>query len=139
TRLASAGGVGGSATHHAFMHARQIISAERALGIYQEHHIQYLFIHLRGDTAVGQTRFIEFWNLFYGTFHFIVTAAALIFLFRRFPGRYPRWRNTLACTTALALIGFALYPLMPPRLLPAHYRFIDTLDAIGSLWSFDSR
>src|SRR5204863_1405522 len=43
-----------------------------------------------------------------------------------------------ACTTALALVGFAFYPLMPPRLLPHHYGFIDSLDEIGSLWTFDS-
>ncbi|HVF13827.1 MAG TPA: phosphatase PAP2 family protein, partial [Acidimicrobiales bacterium] len=80
----------------------------------------------------------EFWNLFYGTFHFGVTIFALVFLFRRFPARYRRWRNTLAATTALALIGFATYPLMPPRLLPASYGYVDTLRTYGSLWSFDS-
>ena len=30
---------------------------------------------------------------------------------------FPQWRNTLAITTALAIIGFSLFPLMPPRLL----------------------
>jgi membrane-associated phospholipid phosphatase len=27
---------------------------------------------------------------------------------------------------------------MPPRLLPAHYGFVDTLQSYGGLWSFDS-
>jgi hypothetical protein len=63
---------------------------------------------------------------------------ALILLFRRFPTRYARWRNTLAVTTALALIGFASYPLMPPRLLPPAYGFVDTLRVFGGLWSFQS-
>jgi hypothetical protein len=27
---------------------------------------------------------------------------------------------------------------MPPRLLPSSYGFVDTLDKIGGLWSFDS-
>ena len=67
----------------------------------------------------------------------MVTAFALIWLFRRNPARYPLWRNTLACTTALALIGFAFFPLMPPRLMP-EYGFVDTLKEIGGLWSFDS-
>ena len=35
------------------------------------------------------------------------------------PERYPTWRNTLAVTVALALLGFAFYPLMPPRLSTA--------------------
>ena len=127
----------GSATvsaHHALDNALDLIRVERAVGLFQEHAIQHTFL------ALGRV-FIEFWNLFYGTFHFIVTAVALIYVFRRFPERYARWRNTLACTTALALIGFALYPLMPPRLLAdhgVHYGFVDTLERFGSLWSFDS-
>jgi hypothetical protein len=115
---------------HAFNNARDIIHLEKLLGMYHERWIQQQFLDWHG--------FIEFWNLFYGTFHFFVTIGALLVLFFKFPARYPKWRNTLACTTALALIGFATYPLMPPRLLPASYDYIDTLRAYGSLWSFDS-
>jgi hypothetical protein len=135
-------GSGSGGDHVAKRHALEIIRAERWLHIFDEQRIQHWFIHTtRTGAVVGWAGFIEFWNLFYGTFHFIVTIAALVLLFRRFPQRYPRWRNTLACTTALALIGFAFYPLMPPRLLDEfglRFGFIDTLDKIGSLWSFDS-
>ncbi len=110
--------------------ALEIIRMEQALRIYVEEPIQELFL--------GWPGFIEAWNLFYGTFHFVVTVVALVLLFRRFPDRYPRWRNTLAFTTGLALIGFATYPLLPPRLLPASYGYVDTLRTYGSLWSFDS-
>ena len=115
---------------HAMSNALEIIKLERMLALYQERAIQHAFL--------GNRLFIEFWNLFYGTFHFVVTVFALVLLFRRFPQRYRRWRNTLALTTGLALIGFATYPLMPPRLLPATYGFVDTLKSYGSLWSFDS-
>ena len=115
---------------HAMGNALDVIRLEKLLGLYHEQAIQHAFL--------GNRMFIEFWNLFYGSFHFIVTAGALILLFRRFPDRYRRWRNTLAFTTALALIGFAAYPLMPPRLLPASYGYVDTLKEFGSLWSFDS-
>jgi hypothetical protein len=114
----------------AFAHAREVIRFEEAVGLYFEEGVQEAFLDWRP--------FIQFWNLFYGTFHFVVTIAALVLLFRRFPARYPRWRNTLAATTGLALIGFAAYPLMPPRLLPAAYGFVDTLKVYGGLWSFDS-
>jgi hypothetical protein len=114
----------------AFHHAQGVIRVERLLGLYHERAIQHAF--------VGHRLFIRFWDIYYGTFHFIVTTAALVWCFRRRPDRYPRWRNTLACTTALALIGFAFFPLMPPRLLPTHYGFVDTLAKIGGLWSFDS-
>jgi membrane-associated phospholipid phosphatase len=120
--------------HHALDNALDIIRVERAIGIFHEQAIQ--------DAAITVGRFfIEFWNIFYGTFHFVVTAFALVFVFRRFPERYARWRNTLAFTTALALVGFALYPLMPPRLLDLHglhYGFVDTLERFETVWSFDS-
>ena len=109
----------GSATvslSHARRNALSLIHVERILGIFHEQAIQKPFL------TIGNF-FVEFWNLFYGTFHFVVTAAALIYLFRKFPERYPRWRNTLAWTTALALVGFALYPLMPPRLLDSTTEF----------------
>lgn len=109
--------------------AERVIDWERALGLFQEHRIQQWFLDDRW--------FIQFWNLFYGTAHFVVTATALVVMFRTMKGRYPLWRNTLACTTALALIGFATFPLMPPRLLGA-YGFVDTLKDYGGLWSFDS-
>jgi hypothetical protein len=115
---------------HALGHARDLIHLERVLGLYHERWVQQQFLPQRG--------FMEFWNLFYGTFHFVITVVALIMLFRRFPHRYPLWRNALAITTAVALVGFAFYPLMPPRLLPASYGFVDTLKVFGSLWSFDS-
>ena len=114
----------------ALRNAFDVIHLERLLGLYHEETFQEIFINWRP--------FIVFWNLFYGTFHFVVTAFVLVFLFRRFPVRYRRWRNVLAATTALALVGFALYPLMPPRLLPPRFGFVDTLRAYGSLWSFDS-
>ncbi|MGH9177878.1 MAG: phosphatase PAP2 family protein, partial [Acidimicrobiales bacterium] len=114
----------------AFRNARQVIRAERALGSFHEEAIQ--------DAFLGSDWFIRFWNIFYGTAHFIVTVVALVYLFRRMSGRYPLWRNTLAFTTGMALVGFAFYPLMPPRLLPAGYGFVDTLKDVGGLWSFES-
>lgn len=123
-------GTAGDSVGAARRNADQIIDFERRLGSFHEESIQ--------DWFLRWPDFVKFWNIFYGTAHFIVTVAALVYLFRRMSHRYPLWRNTLACTTGLALLGFALYPLMPPRLLPASYSFVDTLKDIGGLWSFDS-
>ena len=123
----------GSATvsaAHAFNNARKVIDFERLLGLYHERGIQEAFL--------GSDLVMTVWNVLYGTLHFVVTIFVLVLLFRRFPARYIRWRNTLAATTGLALIGFAFYPLMPPRLLPASYGFVDSLKVFGSPWSFDS-
>jgi len=131
----------GSATvspEHAFDNAHRVITLERHLGLYFEERLQDLFLsyHL----------FLRSWDIFYGTFHFWVTAFALIYTYRRYPDRYPIWRNTLLFTTLLALLGFMFFPLMPPRLLDdcgpygacASYGFTDTLAHFGGLWSFDS-
>jgi len=117
----------------AYHHATAVIRVERDLWIFHEHRIQDLFR--------GWSHFFQFWNVYYGTAHFVITIIAVIWLFHRQPGRYPYWRNVLAITTGLALLGFALFPLMPPRLLdPAggHYGFVDTLAHYGGSWSFDS-
>ncbi len=131
----------GSATvgaDHAFNNARHIIDIERTLGLYFEENFQDFFLAHRF--------FLQFWNVFYGSFHFWVTGFAMIYLFRKHPERYGFWRNTIVFTTLVALIGFAWFPLMPPRLLDdcgqfgacASYSFVDTLAKYGGLWSFDS-
>jgi membrane-associated phospholipid phosphatase len=102
----------------AFEHARQVVRAERALGIYHEETLQEWFLPYRW--------FIGFWNVFYGTVHFVMPIVALVWLYIKAPARYLRWRNTLLLMLALGLVGFWLYPLMPPRLLPDSYGFVDT-------------
>jgi len=123
-------GIDAGAADEARRHALEVIDLERRLGTFHEAAVQHWFLRWPD--------FIRFWNVFYGTAHFIVTVGALVYLFRRMGHRYPLWRNTLACTTGLALVGYALYPLMPPRLLDASYGFVDTLEVVGGLWSFDS-
>ena len=124
----------------AFDNAIVVIDVEKAMGLYFEEWVQAQFI--------GWDWFLVFWNIFYGSFHFIVTIVAMIFLFAYYPRRYALWRSGLCATTAVALIGFAFFPLMPPRLLgnctsqygacqPGH-EYVDTLVDPGGLWSFDS-
>jgi membrane-associated phospholipid phosphatase len=114
----------------AFANARHVIAIERALGVFHESEIQHWFLPHRA--------IVEILDVWYGSAHFIVTGAVILILFFAQPSRYRRWRNTLGGVTLLALIGFAWFPLMPPRLLPAHYGFTDTLQTIGGLWSFNS-
>jgi hypothetical protein len=117
----------------ALHNALRVIRAERWLHVFHEAAVQHVFYP-------SARWFLSFWDVFYGSAHFVVTVVALVWLFRADPARYPRLRNTLAITTALALVGFAFFPLMPPRLLPMnlHFHFVDTLKAVGGLWSFDS-
>ena len=121
-------------TIHAFHNAKRVIDWQQALGIWHEETLQ--------DWAQHWKVLIVTANYFYGSLHFVVTISAGIFLFRKFSNDYPRFRNTLAITTAIALIGFVTFPLMPPRLLDAmpgqDYGFTDTLAQYPTFWSFNS-
>jgi len=110
--------------------AHRIISLERHLGIFREETVQHWFL--------GYKEFIRLCDDYYGTAHFVVVIVVMVALFVWFPSRYRLMRNTLALTTGLALIGFFFFPLLPPRLLPPQYHFVDTLRVIGGLWSFSS-
>jgi hypothetical protein len=65
-------------------------------------------------------------NYYYATLHFVVTLGVLVWLYRSHPGRYGAARLVLFATTGVALVGYYLYPLAPPRLMPGT-RFIDTV------------
>ncbi|MBM7169368.1 phosphatase PAP2 family protein [Streptomyces sp. G44] len=65
-------------------------------------------------------------NYYYATLHFVVTLGVLVWLFRWHPGRYAATRLVLFATTAVALVGYYLYPLAPPRLMNGT-TFIDTV------------
>ncbi|MER8010492.1 phosphatase PAP2 family protein [Streptomyces sp. NPDC094149] len=65
-------------------------------------------------------------NYYYATLHFIVTLSVLVWLFRSHPGRYAATRLVLFATTGVALVGYYLYPLAPPRLMNGSH-FLDTV------------
>lgn len=118
----------------AYDNALQIMSWQRTLGINLEHGMQHWALNYR-PLIVGA-------NYYYGAVYVAATITILIYLYRRFPDSYPLWRNTLLFGTLLGLIGFAFYPLMPPRLLDVvgggNFGFVDTLVKYPTFWSFES-
>lgn len=138
-------GAGPESRSIAFGHAKDVIDIERALHLWIEPHIQRWYLDLPGNGL------IKIWNVYYGTAHFVITIGVLVAAYRLAPHRYRFIRTTLAGTTALALIGFASFTLMPPRLLGADsaygackglgpdchgYGIVDTIDRWGGLWKF---
>jgi len=144
---------GVSVPNHSFTNAIRIIEFERFIGLYHEETLQ--------DWFLPHVWFIKTMNVYYGTAHFFVTLGVFIALYVFRPGVFAQWRNTLAVMTALAIIGFSLFPLMPPRLLDApcpdagygascieselrnrngaeNFGFVDTIKEFGGPWAFDS-
>lgn len=122
----------------AFDNALRIISWERALGLYHERWLQ--------QQVLGWPDLVRGFNIYYGSLHFLAPTVVLAALWWKRPGAYLRRRTALVCTTLLALIGFSLFPLMPPRLLcdcpnggGVDHGFVDTLEVYGGLWSFSSQ
>lgn len=105
------------------------VHLEQALGIFEERAAQ---------TAVLQVRWlIETCNDYYATVHFVMPVVVLLWLWWRFPARYRQWRNALAWLTAISLVVFVFFPVMPPRLLPHSYGFVDTMRSFGGAGHLD--
>lgn len=120
-RLAATGGSNSEGRARAEEHGRQILDLERWLHIDIEHWANH---------AVVKVEWMRnFFDFYYESFHFVVPLSVLAVLYWRRPVDY-RWaRASLGFTTLLALVGFWLYPLAPPRLMPS-LGIIDTVHGV---------
>jgi hypothetical protein len=105
-------------------HALLIVSAEQSLGLFRERAVQ--------DAIIGNDTVTDAFNAYYGGTHFLIPVLVLAWLMFRHPAHYARARTALAAITGLAFLVFWLFPVAPPRLLPARFGIIDTLVAPGS-------
>jgi hypothetical protein len=76
-------------------------------------------------------------NYYYATLHFVVTIAVMVWLYRRHPLRYRSLRTVLLATNIIALAGFWLYSLAPPRML-GNNGFVDTVVTFHTWGSWGS-
>jgi membrane-associated phospholipid phosphatase len=109
----------------AFINAQHVIHIEQISGLYHEQRIQTLFL--------SSTWLVRSFDSFWALAHFLVTAAVVVWLIRWHPDRYRPLRTALALATALGLVCFALFPTLPPRLLPDSYGFVDTWVRVGGI------
>lgn len=91
-----------------------------------EHQVGVAFEQSVNHAVNSVTWLIIGMNYYYATLHFIVTLSVLVWLYRSHPGRYAAARLALFATTAVALVGYYLYPLAPPRLMNGSH-FVDTV------------
>jgi hypothetical protein len=100
----------------AFLHARQILHWEQAAGLDVELSLNLALLNHEWLAVAA--------NLFYLSAHFVVTICVIVWLYRSRPRHYLWLRTGIMAATGLALIGYWLYPLAPPRFLP-EYGFVD--------------
>lgn len=110
-------------------HASRISSWSDALGLPSERRLQHAFLH---DTWLLRAE-----GAFYGSAHFLVTAATVLWLLVRRPRHFDRWASVLGIASMIGVGVFALYPVAPPRLMPEGTTTVDTLASVGGLWSYD--
>jgi hypothetical protein len=120
-RLAVTGGSNADGRPTAEHHGDEILAVERFLRLDIEHGVNH---------AVVKVPFLrDFFDFYYQSFHFGVPLTILGVLYVRRPADY-RWaRSALGFATLLALVGFWLYPLAPPRLMPG-LGVIDTVHGV---------
>jgi PAP2 superfamily len=72
-------------------------------------------------------------DYYYELSHAFVTAAVLVWLWRRHAAAYARWRNVLLGLSLAALAVFWAYPVAPPRLtVPGMTDILVKYDALGA-------
>jgi hypothetical protein len=103
------GAVDGSITA-SFAHARDLVSAENALGTLVEPNVQSWAIDAGWPAEVAR------WG--YANLHFKGSCLALAIIYFGYRGSYGFVRNAVIAAMALSVVGYALYPTAPPRFLP---------------------
>jgi hypothetical protein len=116
------GAVDGQVTA-AYANARQIVDAERALGLFFEPGLQ--------NWALNNQWIVDAANWSYINSHFLITTTFLIWLYLARNESYYYVRNMFMVAMGLALALYVAYPTAPPRFMP-EWGFADTVtDAVG--------
>lgn len=112
---------------------RNAVPEQQSIALRHGRSVQHLqdLLHLNFELSINHFVARNEWlaqvmDYYYATLHFIVTIGVMVWLFARKSHVYRGARTALFVTTLLGLLGFYLYPLAPPRLLP-QYDYIDTL------------
>jgi hypothetical protein len=105
-------------------HGLRILHLEKTLFLNAEHPLNRL---MTAHPSIGIPA-----DFAYASLHYLVTPAVLIWIYRRRAAVYRTARTWLMTSTLLGLIGFALLPTCPPRLLHATHGFVDTMAQYSS-------
>lgn len=104
-------------------HADSVVHIERTLHVFDEARVQRLVHHVAALPALLGYAYL--------TLHLAVTAAVLVWVYRRHRRVYPALRNTLVLANGIAILGYWLFPTAPPRL--AGVGIADTVSGATSI------
>jgi membrane-associated phospholipid phosphatase len=108
----------------AFQHARELISLERTLHVFVEPSVQ--------AWASGSHFVMVSASWLYVNAQTSITITALAYLYMRHNRSFYFVRNMFMIAMAIALVGYALYPTAPPRLMP-EWGFTDSISQFMGL------
>jgi hypothetical protein len=120
--------VGGQAGT-AFDNATRLIHIEKQLGIFHEASLQAYV--LPRDWMVDASNYIYIYG------HLPVIILVAIWIFTRHREHYALFRNAFMLSGLIALIGFRMVPLAPPRYMP-EFGFVDTIINAQSYYIFQN-
>jgi membrane-associated phospholipid phosphatase len=110
--------IDGNDVAKATWNAYKVINLERTLHIFVEPSIQ--------TWALNKRWLMDIADFTYLNAHYFVTIGALTFIYLRRNDSFYFVRNMFVIAMAFALVGYALYPTAPPRLMPA-WGFTDSI------------
>ena len=102
--------------------AQRLLDLERSMGLDVEMGAQAAIISSRWMVTMA--------NWVYIWFHWPVIIAAIVWLYVRHRADYRFFRNALFASGAIGLVIFAIFPVMPPRLLAGD--FVDTITNLST-------
>lgn len=108
-------------TDQATENAYWLIDVERSMGLFVERAWQ--------QWTLARPTLMDFFDWYYESLHFPATGAFLVWVFLKHGRHYARVRNSFVVATLIGFIMHWTWPLLPPRLLPDEYGFIDTIGA----------
>jgi hypothetical protein len=106
--------------------ARDILDAEKTIGLDVEKSLNHV---------VSDIPWLAIPSIYYyATLHILLTVSIVVWLYRRRPAQYGQARGVLLVMTTIAVAGYWLYPLAPPRLMTGG-GYVDTAVKF-ELWGY---
>jgi PAP2 superfamily len=118
--------------------AHEMLAMHRASDLLRVEQLLHIDVERSANAAFSHVTWLAVGaNYYYATLHFGMTIGVLLWLYLRHPHRYRGVRTALYVTNLVALAGFWLFPLAPPRMLGGYVDTIVKFHTWGSWGSGD--